>query len=227
MRYRYKTCQNYLALCPVPCFVTGNEIWKYSYKNIFSVLSIDIYFKYWTFVFWKVSFFWRFPNSLRKLSCCRLTVILLNMYTSAAAYKKIMVVEKRHLWRIYSPMASMGLITCLIWTLFTFHLHMLIVSHLIWYYKLFCFSFWRYSQRKTVIYHSHQKPKDSLEGSLDRVSFGAELEFLKIQAPRLPQHTSNVNTECAGKSEWSKQLYSLYLTSFLEHWYILILLFWY
>ena len=63
----------------------------------------------------------------------------------------------------------------------------------------------------------HQKWKDSLEGSLDRVLFAVELEFPKILVPRLPQHTSNVNIECAGKSEWSKQLYSLYLTSFLEH----------
>ena len=65
--------------------------------------------------------------------------------------------------------------------------------------------------------HSHKKRNDSLEGSLDRVLFVAELEFLKILIPRLPQHTSNVNIECAGKSEWSQQLCSLYLTSFLEH----------
>ena len=45
----------------------------------------------------------------------------------------------------------------------------------------------------------------------------AELGFPKIVVPRLPQHTSNVNTECAAKSEGLKQLYSLYLTSFLEH----------
>ena len=64
---------------------------------------------------------------------------------------------------------------------------------------------------------SHQKRKASLEGSLDRVLFVAELEFPKILVPRLPQRTSDVNTECAGKSEWSKQVYSLYLTSFLEH----------
>ena len=56
-----------------------------------------------------------------------------------------------------------------------------------------------------------------MEGSPDRVLFGAELEFPKILVPRLPQHTPNVNTECAGKSEWSKQQYSLYVTSFLEH----------
>ena len=76
-------------------------------------------------------------------------------------------------------------------------------------------------------HHSHKKRKDSLEGSLDRVLFAAELEFPKILVPRLSQHTSNVNIECAGKSEWSKQLYSLCVTSFLEHWNTLILLFWY
>ena len=74
---------------------------------------------------------------------------------------------------------------------------------------------------------SHKKRKDSLEVSLDRVLFAAELEFPKILVRRLPLHTSNVNIECAEKSEWSKQLYSLYVTSFLEHWYNLILLFWY
>ena len=63
-------------------------------------------------------------------------------------------------------------------------------------------------------HHSHKKRKDSLEGSLDRVLFAAELEFLKILVPRLHQHTSYVNTECARKS---KQLYSLYVSSFLEH----------
>ena len=65
--------------------------------------------------------------------------------------------------------------------------------------------------------HSHKKQKDSLEGSLDQVSFASELEFPKILVPRLPQYTLNVNIECAGKREWSKQLCSLYLTSFLEH----------
>ena len=63
----------------------------------------------------------------------------------------------------------------------------------------------------------HKKRKDSLEGSLDRVLSADELEFPKILVPRLSQHTSDVNIECARKSEWSKQLYSLYLTSFLEH----------
>ena len=65
------------------------------------------------------------------------------------------------------------------------------------------------------LYHSHKKQKDSLEGSLDVVLFVAELEFSKILVPRLPQHTSDVNIECARKSEWSKQLYSFYMTSFL------------
>ena len=65
--------------------------------------------------------------------------------------------------------------------------------------------------------HSHKKHKDSLEGSLYRVLLAPELEFPKILVPRLPQHTSNVNTECAGKSEWSKLQYSLHVTSFLEH----------
>ena len=43
-------------------------------------------------------------------------------------------------------------------------------------------------------------------GSLDRVLFVVELEFLKILVPMLPQNLSNVNTECAGKL---KQLYFL------------------
>ena len=45
---------------------------------------------------------------------------------------------------------------------------------------------------------SHKKRKDSLEGSLDRVLFAAELAFLKILVPRLPQHTSDANIQCAG-----------------------------
>ena len=48
--------------------------------------------------------------------------------------------------------------------------------------------------------HSHKKRKDSLEGSLGRVLFAAELEFPKILVQRLPQHISNVNIETAGKS---------------------------
>ena len=65
--------------------------------------------------------------------------------------------------------------------------------------------------------HSHKKRKYSLEGSLDRVLLAAELGFSKILVPRLPQHTSDVNIECAGKSEWSKQQCSLHVASFLEH----------
>ena len=67
--------------------------------------------------------------------------------------------------------------------------------------------------------HSHKKRKDSREDNLDRVLFVAELEFPKIPVSRLSQHTSNGNTECVrrGKSEWSKQLCSLYVTTFLEH----------
>ena len=59
--------------------------------------------------------------------------------------------------------------------------------------------------------HRHKKWK----GTLDRVLFAAELEFPKILVPRLPQHTSNVNIECGGKSVCSRQLYYLYVTSFL------------
>ena len=73
--------------------------------------------------------------------------------------------------------------------------------------------------------HSYKKRRDSLEISLDRALFVAELGFPKILVPRRPQHTSNVNNERAGKSEWSKQLYSLYMTTNLEQWYILVLLF--
>ena len=54
--------------------------------------------------------------------------------------------------------------------------------------------------------HSHKKWKDSLEGSLLRVLFVAELEFLKILVPMLTLSTSNVNIESNGKS---KQLYYL------------------
>ena len=44
-------------------------------------------------------------------------------------------------------------------------------------------------------------------GSLNRVLFASELAFLKILIPRLPQNTSDINAECAGKP---KQLYSYY-----------------
>ena len=55
---------------------------------------------------------------------------------------------------------------------------------------------------QVTIQHSHKKRKDSLNQAL----FAAELDFPKILVPRLPQNSSNVNTECAVKS---KQLYSL------------------
>ena len=84
--------------------------------------------------------------------------------------------------------------------------------------------FWKFLMFSFKYRHSHKKRKDSLEGSLDGVLFLAELEFSKILVPRLPQHTSNVNTECARKSE---QLYYFYVNSFLEHWNTLIYLFWY
>ena len=61
--------------------------------------------------------------------------------------------------------------------------------------------------RSLISNHSHKNRKDSLEGSLDRVLFATELAFPKILVFRLPQHTSNVKNEYAGKSEWSKQLY--------------------
>ena len=66
--------------------------------------------------------------------------------------------------------------------------------------------------------HSYKKRKDSLEGSLIRVLLTAvELEFPKILVPRLvSQHTSNVDIECARRSEWSKQLYSLYVTRYTD-----------
>ena len=60
-----------------------------------------------------------------------------------------------------------------------------------------------------IFNHSHKKRKDSLEGSLDEVLVVAELEFPKMLVPWLPQHTLNVDIECAGKPEWSKEQYSL------------------
>ena len=50
-----------------------------------------------------------------------------------------------------------------------------------------------------------------------KLLFAAELEFPKILVLRLPRHASDVNIECAGKSVWTKQLYYLHVTSFLEH----------
>ena len=56
-----------------------------------------------------------------------------------------------------------------------------------------------------TINRSHKKQKDSLEGSLDRVLFAAELEFPKILVPRLPQHKSNVNIKYAAESAQNGQ----------------------
>ena len=69
----------------------------------------------------------------------------------------------------------------------------------------------------SIFNHSQNERTDNLEGSIDQVLFVVELEFLNVLVPRLPQHTSEVNTECARKSKWFKKLYSLYMTSFLEH----------
>ena len=110
------------------------------------------------------------------------------------------------------------------------HLHDVFINTVCWVAQAFNIIKWKYKILnifKLLIRHSHKKQKDSLEGSLDRVLFAAELGFLMILVPRLPQHTSYVNTECAGKSAWSKQLYYLHVTRFLLHWYVLILLFWY
>ena len=60
--------------------------------------------------------------------------------------------------------------------------------------------------------HSHKKRKDDL----GQASLAAEFEFSKVIVPRVPQDTSDVNIECAGKLEWLKQQYSLHVTSFLE-----------
>ena len=63
------------------------------------------------------------------------------------------------------------------------------------------------SKLENLLQYSHKNRQDSLEGSLYRVSFAAELMFLKVLVPRLPQHTSSVNIECAEILEWWKQLY--------------------
>ena len=72
-----------------------------------------------------------------------------------------------------------------------------------------------------LVNHSHKKRKDSLECSLFRVLFAAELEFSKIPVLKLPQNILNANIESAGKS---KQLYHLF-DQLTEPGYIFILLF--
>ena len=59
--------------------------------------------------------------------------------------------------------------------------------------------------------HSHEKRKDSLEGSLDQVLFAGELKFPKILVPRLPQHTSNVNIENVPESRHGQNNCILYM----------------
>ena len=53
-----------------------------------------------------------------------------------------------------------------------------------------------------------------LKDSLGRVLLAAGLEFPIILVLTLPQHTSNVNIECARKSEQSNQQCSLHVTRF-------------
>ena len=50
-----------------------------------------------------------------------------------------------------------------------------------------------------ILRHSKNKWNDSIEGSLDRVLFEGDPGFPKSLMPRIPQNTSNINTECAGK----------------------------
>ena len=68
----------------------------------------------------------------------------------------------------------------------------------------------------------HKKLKDSLKGSLDRLLFAPELEFLKILVPRLPQKTSDVNIE------WARKLKTTVSFMWLASWNtdVFILLFW-
>ena len=60
--------------------------------------------------------------------------------------------------------------------------------------------------------HSHKKWKDSLEGSLLRVLFVAELEFLKILVPMLTLSTSNVKLKVMG----NQSNCIIYVSNFLE-----------
>ena len=56
---------------------------------------------------------------------------------------------------------------------------------------------------------------------MDRILFAIEVDFPKILVPGLPENTSNVNNECAGKENHCIP----YVDSFLKHWHIFILLF--
>ena len=65
--------------------------------------------------------------------------------------------------------------------------------------------------------HSHKKWKDIVECGVDRILFEAELVFPKIIKTQATLATSDVNTECDERSVWSKQLYYLHMTGFLEN----------
>ena len=74
-----------------------------------------------------------------------------------------------------------------------------------------------------ILGDSHKKRKDSLKGSLVRVLFATEFEFLKILIPKLTQNASHVNIESTRKS---KQLYYLrdQLLGFLIYLHFLVLI---
>ena len=48
---------------------------------------------------------------------------------------------------------------------------------------------------------------------MDRILFAIEVDFPKILVPGLPENTSNVNNECAGKENHCIP----YVDSFLKH----------
>ena len=55
--------------------------------------------------------------------------------------------------------------------------------------------------RVSMLWNSQKKRNYSLENSLVRVLYAAEIELPKIIKPRLPQNTSNLNIESTGKSK--------------------------
>ena len=74
-------------------------------------------------------------------------------------------------------------------------------------FNVFVYLLYLRQRKKMEIVLLGNERKDSLEASLNRELFAAELEFTKMLVPRLLQNSSNVNIECAGKS---KQLYSIF-----------------
>ena len=76
-------------------------------------------------------------------------------------------------------------------------------------------------------HHSHKKRKDSLEGSLVRVLFVVENEFLKMLVPKLPQNISNVNIKIKTNvlfmwlTSWSPDISSFFCSDinlyFVDH----------